>query len=197
LQHSTHLAKAERGILEVSQSECDGNSIEGIGPKRNRKRVRLDTRYPAIELPLSDLQEAAHQHGMTKVRSDDAYTQKPMQFDCEIRCSAAKIETQGCGVFTHVLLYFRGCEATPPAIDGNRKNVIQEIVAVGDSRRTFVGRRRLSGPSGFVFIDEGFYRLLNQFERDLTGYFNSAYGYRAARNEQHRHGPSYHAAWLP
>src|SRR6186997_2643814 len=69
---------------------------------------------------------------MAEVGSDNGQLQAPVQLNREISGAAAEVETEpGLNASREFFDLFRG-EFPPLAIDGDRKEVVQEIVAVRD-----------------------------------------------------------------
>src|SRR4030095_9372067 len=132
LQDAAHFGEAERGILEISQSEGDGYGVERTRTERDSERVRFSSGNRSVQLSRPDFRESTRKHGMTEVGGNDADVETPVKLDCEIARSAAEIEAKRRGISAYVLLHLRCRDAAPPAIDRNGQNVIQEIVTVSN-----------------------------------------------------------------
>ena len=122
-------AKAHRAV-RVAERAAPGLAFAGAArDAAERIRTEVGNRQRTC------LCERLFQHRITKVRGDDLAAEAARDGDRKVSCPATRIEAEAGPGRANQFLDFPDCGFPPPMIDRSRQEVIEEIVAMGNTSK--------------------------------------------------------------
>src|SRR5579859_7048197 len=153
LEDAMNFAEAGFVIGEIAEAEGGGNEVEGAVSERKAESVGLEEWKDARRAVRgrAELRSAffpgANQHGVSKIRAEDAGLPFPREGKREVTGAAAEIEHIGAGALENWSKEARRAVA-PEAIGLKREEMIEEVVARGDFCEHFAD---FAGSVGFGY----------------------------------------------
>src|SRR6266850_1443670 len=139
LQHALNFAQASFVIGEVSKAKGGGHQVERGFGERQTHGVGFNERQPDDRVSGSALGQrdtfffCANEHGVSKIRADDAGFSGTSEGEGEISRSTAEIKNERIGATENGMETFC-CARAPKAIELQRKEMIQQVVTRSDTR---------------------------------------------------------------
>jgi len=129
-EHASQLPKPVAVIGQVAEAEGDGDQIEGF--VRYWKHQRIGFEQAAARVFLAGFRACGGQHGVAEIAAKDLCAPATSQLQHQVPRAAAQIQDASFGAFQDVRYSGRGV-GSPVTVDVQREQVIQQVVARGDS----------------------------------------------------------------
>ena len=142
LEDSLNFPQAGFVVGEVAKAEGAGHQVERSAGERKPESIGFEKRHWRCSTLVRRWRQGraflfcADEHGMGEIRADDAGLSGSRESESEIAGSAAEIEDERIGPVENGL-QTPGGAGTPEAIELQRQEMVEQIVARGDLRKHF------------------------------------------------------------